>query len=42
MYHNGRNPTLWCSIDVLDFQVNQHRDDLDAYSLAMPINPHMS
>ncbi|KAI0040507.1 TPR-like protein [Auriscalpium vulgare] len=33
VYRDGRNPTFWCSIGVLYFQINQYRDALDAYSL---------
>ncbi|KAG2159904.1 uncharacterized protein EDB93DRAFT_1099332 [Suillus bovinus] len=42
VYHDGRNPTLWCSIGVLYFQINQFRDALDAYSRAIHINPYIS
>lgn len=36
------NPTFWCSIGVLYFQINQFRDTLDAYSRAIHINPYIS
>ncbi|KIM57902.1 hypothetical protein SCLCIDRAFT_129306, partial [Scleroderma citrinum Foug A] len=42
VYHDGRNPTFWCSIGVLYFQINQFRDALDAYSRAICINPYIS
>jgi hypothetical protein len=29
VYRDGRNPTCWCSIGVLYFQINQFRDALD-------------
>ena len=32
VYRDSRNPTFWCSIGVLYFQINQFRDDIDAYS----------
>jgi hypothetical protein len=38
VYRDGRNPTFWCSIGVLYFQINQFRDALDAYSCAIRIN----
>ncbi|KAI5996964.1 hypothetical protein EDD15DRAFT_2412554 [Pisolithus albus] len=42
VYHDGRNPTFWCSIGVLYFQINQFHDALDAYSRAIRINPYIS
>lgn len=42
VYRDGRNPTFWCSIGVLYFQINQYRDALDAYSRAIRINPYIS
>ncbi|KAG1879451.1 hypothetical protein C8R48DRAFT_668288 [Suillus tomentosus] len=42
VYRDGRNPTFWCSIGVLYFQINQFRDTLDAYSRAIHINPYIS
>ena len=42
VYHDGRNPTFWCSIGVLYFQINQCRDTLDAYSGVIGINPYTS
>ena len=41
VYRDGRNPTFWCSIGVLYFQINQYRDALDAYSRAIRINPYI-
>src|ERR1700678_1474717 len=42
VYRDGRNPTFWCSIGVLYFQINQYRDALDAYTRAIRINPYIS
>lgn len=42
VYRDGRNPTFWCSIGVLYFQISQYRDALDAYSRAIRINPYIS
>jgi len=42
VYRDGRNPTFWCSIGVLYYQINQYRDALDAYSRAIRLNPHIS
>ncbi|KAG1772535.1 hypothetical protein EV702DRAFT_1246495 [Suillus placidus] len=42
VYRDGRNPTCWCSIGALYFQINQFRDALDAYSHAIRINPYIS
>ncbi|KAF8871856.1 hypothetical protein BD779DRAFT_1680060 [Infundibulicybe gibba] len=42
VYCDGRNPTFWCSIGVLYFQINQFHDALDAYSRAIRINPYIS
>ena len=42
VYRDGRNPTFWCSIGVLYFQINQYRDALDAFSRAIRINPYIS
>ncbi|KAJ7907032.1 hypothetical protein B0H13DRAFT_1879973 [Mycena leptocephala] len=42
VYRDGQNPTFWCSICVLYFQINQYRDALDAYSRAIRINPYLS
>jgi cytochrome c-type biogenesis protein CcmH/NrfG len=36
---DDRNPTLWCSIGVSYFQIDQYREALDAYSRAIRINP---
>ncbi|KAJ7933681.1 hypothetical protein B0H13DRAFT_2306511 [Mycena leptocephala] len=41
VYRNSWNPTFWCSIGVLYFQINQYRDALDAYSCAIRINPYI-
>jgi cytochrome c-type biogenesis protein CcmH/NrfG len=35
---DNRNPTFWCSIGVLYYQINQYRDALDAYSRAIRLN----
>jgi tetratricopeptide (TPR) repeat protein len=42
VYRDGRNPTFWCSIGVLYYQINQYRDALDAYSRALRLNPYLS
>lgn len=42
VYRDGRNPTFWCSIGVLYYQINQYRDALDAYSRAIRLNPSIS
>src|SRR5689334_17260092 len=42
VYRDGRNPTFWCSIGVLYYQINQYRDALDAYSRAIRLNPYLS
>lgn len=42
VYHDGQNPTFWCSIGVLYYNINQFRDALDAYSSAIRINPYIS
>jgi glucose repression mediator protein len=42
VYRDGRNPTFWCSIGVLYYNINQYRDALDAYSRAIKINPFIS
>jgi cytochrome c-type biogenesis protein CcmH/NrfG len=42
VYRDGRNPTFWCSIGVLYYQINQFRDALDAYSRAIRLNPYIS
>jgi glucose repression mediator protein len=42
VYRDGRNPTFWCSIGVLYYQINQYRDALDAYSRAIRLNPYIS
>lgn len=42
VYRDGRNPTFWCSIGVLYYQINQYRDALDAYSRAIRLNPDIS
>ena len=41
VYRDGRNPTFWCSIVVLYFQVSQYHDALDAYSRVIRINPYI-
>ncbi|KAJ7878307.1 hypothetical protein B0H13DRAFT_2545670 [Mycena leptocephala] len=41
VYRDSWNPTFWCSIGVLYFQINQYRDALDAYSRAIRINPYI-
>jgi glucose repression mediator protein len=41
-YRDGRNPTYWCSIGVLYYQINQYRDALDAYTRAIRLNPYIS
>jgi cytochrome c-type biogenesis protein CcmH/NrfG len=42
VYRDGRNPTFWCSIGVLYYQINQFPDALDAYGRALRLNPHTS
>src|ERR1700694_4892656 len=42
VYSHGRNPTFWCSIGILYFQISQYRDALDACSRAIRINPYIS
>lgn len=42
VYRDGKNPTFWCSIGVLYYQINQFRDALDAYSRAIRLNPYIS
>lgn len=42
VYRDGRNPSFWCSIGVLYFQITQYRDALDAYSRAIRLNPYIS
>ena len=42
VYRDGRNPTFWCSIGVLYYQINQYPDALDAYGRAIRINPYLS
>ncbi|KAJ7825679.1 hypothetical protein B0H13DRAFT_2374846 [Mycena leptocephala] len=42
LFFFSRNPTFWCSIGVLYFQINKYRDALDAYSRAIRINPYLS
>ncbi len=42
VYRDGRNPTFWCSIGVLYYQIQQYRDALDAYSRAIRLNPYIS
>ncbi|RKP26306.1 hypothetical protein SYNPS1DRAFT_21908 [Syncephalis pseudoplumigaleata] len=43
LYHQPhRNPTYWCSIGVLYYQINQYRDALDAYTRAIRLNPYIS
>jgi tetratricopeptide (TPR) repeat protein len=42
VYRDGRNPTFWCSIGVLYYQINQYRYALDAYSRAIKLNPYLS
>ena len=42
VYRDGKNPTFWCSIGVLYYQINQYRDALDAYSRAIRLNPNIS
>ena len=39
---DARNPTFWCSIGVLYYQINQYRDALDAYGRAIRLNPYLS
>jgi glucose repression mediator protein len=41
VYRDGRNPTFWCSIGVLYYQINQYRDALDAYSRAIRLNSYI-
>lgn len=38
---NGKNPTFWCSIGLLYFQIQQYRDALDAFSKAIHMNPSL-
>ena len=40
VYRDGRNPTFWCSIGVLYYQINQYRDALDAYNRANRLKPN--
>lgn len=42
VFRDGRNPTFWCSIGVLYYQINQYKDALDAYSRAIRLNPFLS
>jgi tetratricopeptide (TPR) repeat protein len=42
VYRDGRNPTFWCSIGVLYYQINQYSDALDAYGRALRLNPYIS
>jgi hypothetical protein len=42
VFRDGRNPTFWCSIGVLYYQINQYRDALDAYSRAIRLDPYLS
>jgi len=42
VYRDSSNPTFWCSIGVLYYQINQYRDALDAYSRAIRLNPYLS
>lgn len=39
---DSRNPTFWCSIGVLYYQISQYRDALDAYTRAIRLNPYIS
>jgi tetratricopeptide (TPR) repeat protein len=41
-YRDNRNPTFWCSIGVLYYQINQFSDALDAYGRALRLNPYIS
>jgi general transcriptional corepressor CYC8 len=41
VYRDGRNPTFWCSIGVLYYQINQYSDALDAYGRALRLNPYI-
>lgn len=41
VYRDGRNPTFWCSIGVLYYQINQYPDALDAYGRAIRLNPYL-
>lgn len=41
VYRDGRNPTFWCSIGVLYYQINQYPDALDAYGRALRLNPYI-
>ena len=41
VYRDGRNPTFWCSIGVLYYQINQYSDSLDAYGRALRLNPYL-
>ncbi|KAJ7872592.1 hypothetical protein B0H13DRAFT_2553347 [Mycena leptocephala] len=42
VHHDGGNPTFWCSMGVLYFQIYQYRITLDAYSRVIRINPYIS
>ena len=42
VYRDGQNPTFWCCIGVLYFQINQFHDALNAYSRAIRINLYIS
>ncbi len=44
MYHDGHNPTFWCSIKVLYYNINQYWDALNAYShsICSTINLYIS
>ena len=39
VYRDGRNPTFWCSIGVLCFQINQFRD-ASSFSKSTDAGPH--
>ena len=41
-YRDGKNPTFWCSIGVLYYQINQFNDALEAYGRAIHLNPYIS
>ena len=42
VYRDDGNPTFWCSIGVLYYQINQYRDALNAYSKAIRLDPNIS
>jgi tetratricopeptide (TPR) repeat protein len=39
---DGGNPSFWCSIGVLYYQIKQYHDALNAYTRAISLNPYIS